>query len=295
MASQRDCGVVALCRFPTEGPRVRDPACLLKHRPFRETLLTHSKLVRVSLLLFVPLLSGLATTASAQVQWETSAGVEYTTGSYGGTDATKVLYAPLSVGVVSSRWRFAVALPYVQLEGPGGTVSGGVVVPGTGPSVRQSGFGDISVGAAYQLVEPVSGRTQWELAAAVKIPTAGDNLGTGEADYSLQLAARQPVSDRFTLLASVGYQWLGDPAAFDLQDGPSATAGVNFAAAQGRNLGVQVSYRHPFQDGLEAQAVLNPYYRTDFSNGWSLTGSGTVGLTASSPDYGAGFSVGRSF
>lgn len=257
--------------------------------------MSHSKLVRVCLVLFVLPLSGLATTATAQVQWETSAGVEYTTGSYGGTEATEVLYAPLSVGAVSSRWRFAVALPYVQFEGPGGTVSGGVVVPGTGPVVRQSGFGDISAGAAYQLVEPVFGRTQWELAAAVKIPTASDNLGTGEADYSLQLGARQPVSDRFTLVASVGYQWLGDPAAFELQDGPSATAGVNFAAAQGRNLGVQMSYRHPFQNGLEAQAVLNPYFRTDFPNGWSVTGSGTVGLTTSSPDFGAGFAVGRSF
>ena len=254
-----------------------------------------SKSTHICMVLFVAPLSGLATSAAAQVRWETSASVEYTTGSYGGAEATEVVYAPLSVSAVTSRWRFAAALPYVQFEGPGGTVSGGVVVPGTGPAVRQSGLGDLSVGAAYQLVEPVFGRTQWELAAAVKIPTAGENLGTGEADYSLQLGTRQPVSDRVTLVASVGYQWLGDPAAFALQDGPTATAGVNFAAGQGRNLGVQLSYRHPFQNGLEPQTVLNPYVRTDFSSGWSITGYGTAGLTTSSPDYGVGLSLGRSF
>lgn len=240
-------------------------------------------------------LCALPSAALAQVRWEATSGVDYSRGDYGAAEDTEVLYAPLGLRATTTRWRFDVAVPYLRIEGPAGSVVGGVVVPGTGPVTRRDGLGDVTVAATYQLVEPQAGRTQWEMGVAAKLPTADDELGTGETDYSVQFGVRQPVSERVTLMGSLGYQWLGDPAGFELKDGPMGTVGVNYAPATGRNFGVQATYRSEYLEGFDEQILINPYFRVDAQSGWSVTGYGTVGLTESTPDFGLGLILGRAF
>lgn len=233
--------------------------------------------------------------ALAQVAWEPSVGVDYSTGSYGAAEDTEVLSAVLGLRATTSRWRFEASLPWLRIKGPAGSVVGGVVVPGTGPVTSRSGLGDVTLSAAYQMVQPEAGRTQWELGASAKLPTADDGLGTGEADFGVQVGVRQPLGDALTLLGSLGYQWLGDPAAFELEDGPTAMIGINYASSPRTNFGVQTTYRSAYLNGFDDQVVVNPYFRLDSESGWALTGYGTVGLTDSSPDFGLGLVVGRVF
>jgi hypothetical protein len=233
--------------------------------------------------------------AQAQVRWEPSIGLDYSRGSYGAAEDTEVIYAPVGLRASTTRWRFDANVPYLTIEGPAGAVVGGVVIPGAGPVVKRSGLGDVTLSGTYQLVEPQAGRTQWEVGATVKLPTADDDLGTGKADYQVQLGVRQPVGDKLTLMGSVGYQWLGDPAAFELEDGPTAMLGVNYAATPRRNFGVQVNYRNEYLAGFEEQVVVNPYFRLDAASGWFVTGYATAGLTETTPDYGVGFVLGRAF
>lgn len=235
------------------------------------------------------------TAAMAQVVWEPSAGIDYSTGSYGAADDTEVLYAPFGLRATASRWRFDAAVPYLRIKGPAGSVVGGVVIPGGGPVTSRAGLGDVTLSATYQLVEPVQGQTQWELGAGVKLPTADDDLGTGETDYNVQLGVRQPLSDTLTLMGAVGYQWLGDPVGFELEDGPTAMAGVNYAASPRANFGVQANYRSAYLAGFDDQWIVNPYFRLDSESGWALTGYATAGLTDSTPDFGVGFIIGRVF
>lgn len=237
----------------------------------------------------------LPSAATAQVRWEPSVGVDYSRGSYGAAEDTEVLYAPVGLRATTSRWRFEAAVPYLRIKGPAGAVVGGVVIPGAGPVTSRSGLGDVTMSATYQLVEPVAGRTQWEFGAGVKLPTAADDLGTGEADYNVQLGVRQPLGDSFSLIGSIGYQWLGDPAVLKLEDGPTAMIGVNYAASPRANFGVQATYRSAYLDGFDEQVMINPYFRIDSERGWALTGYGTVGLTDSTPDMGVGVIIGRVF
>ncbi len=255
----------------------------------------NNTLTRLHLILATGAVLALPSAVSAQVVWEPSVGIDYSTGSYGATDDTEVLYVPLGLRATTSRWRFDAAIPYLRVKGPGGSVVGGVVIPSGGPVTSRSGLGDVTLNATYQLVEPVPGQTQWELGGGVKIPTADDDLGTGEADYNIQLGVRQPLSDKVSLLGSIGYQWLGDPVAFELEDGPTAMVGVNYAATPRTNFGVQATFRSAYLDGFDDQMIVNPYFRLDSESGWALTGYGTVGLTDSTPDFGAGFIVGRVF
>ena len=237
----------------------------------------------------------LPSAVAAQVRWEPSIGVDYSRGSYGAAEDTEVLYAPFGLRATTSRWRVEAAIPYLRVEGPAGSVVGGVVIPGAGPVTSRSGLGDMTMSATYQLVEPAAGRTQWEVGAGVKLPTADDDLGTGETDYNVQVGVRQPLSDSFSLIGSIGYQWLGDPAAFELEDGPTAMVGLNYASSPRANFGVQATYRSAYLEGFDDQMMINPYFRIDSERGWALTGYGTVGLTDSTPDVGVGVILGRPF
>lgn len=237
----------------------------------------------------------LPSVALAQTVWEPSIGADFSRGTYGAAEATEVLYVPLSLRGTSTRWRFDVAAPRLRVRGPAGSVSGGVVIPGTGPVVSRSGFGDMTVGLTWQLAEPRPGATTFELGAGAKLPTAEDGLGTGKADYNIQLGVRHPLSDRLTAVGSLGYQWLGDPAAYELTDGPTASLGLNWAATPRTNYGIIANYRAAYLDGFEDQAMISPYVRLDSEAGWALTGYATAGFTESSPDFGLGVIVGRRF
>jgi len=252
-------------------------------------------LARLHLIAAAAALLAQPSVALAQVAWEPSVGVDYSTGSYGGAEDTELLFAPVTLRATTSRWRFDATAPYLRIKGPAGSVVGGVVIPGAGPVIARSGFGDVTLSATYQLVNPAPGKTQWEVGAGVKLPTADEELGTGETDYNVQLGVRQPLSGSVTLLGSLGYQWLGDPVAFELEDGPTAMLGVNYAANPRANFGIQANFRSAYLAGFDDQILVNPYFRFDSDGGWAFTGYATAGLTDSTPDFGLGMVIGRVF
>lgn len=233
--------------------------------------------------------------AAAQVVWEPSIGVDYSRGAYGATEDTEVTYVPLSLRATTPRWRFDMAVPWLRVRGPQGSVAGGVVIPGTGPVVENDGLGDVTLSATYQLTAPGSAGTAFEIGGGVKLPTADETLGTGKTDYNVQLGVRHPVSDRLMLVGSLGYQWLGDPVAYELTDGPTASLGFNYAAQPRTNVGVIANYRSAYFAGFDDQIMVSPYVRLDSESGWALTAYGTAGFTDASPDFGLGLMVGRVF
>jgi hypothetical protein len=235
------------------------------------------------------------TGAAADVVWELSIGANYSSGKYGAVEETEVLYAPVTMRANSERWRFEVAVPYISIEGPEGSVSGGVVIPGMGPVVSNSGLGDVVVSAGYQLIDPSQGRARLELGGNVKLPTADDNLGTGETDTSVQLQAHVPLGDRFTAIGSAGYQWYGDPDAYEIDDGMIGSLGLNYAANDRVNVGVVANYRASYFDSVGEQVMASPYFNVTSDEGWTLTGYASAGLSDGSPDFAAGLILGRRF
>lgn len=233
--------------------------------------------------------------ASAQVVWEGTAGVDYSSGKYGGSQDTRVLYAPLGLRAQTDRWRVEFAVPYVNIRGPEGSVGGGVVVPGAGAVSSRSGLGDVTLSAAYQLMPAGGPGPSLEVGGTVKFPTADEDLGTGETDYSLLLSAQLPMGDQFRFTGSVGYSWLGDPELYELEDGVTASLGAIYDLSSSSSLGLIGSYRAEYFAGLGEQAQINPFVSFRSASGWSATAYGTVGLSDASPDYGAGIQLGRTF
>lgn len=80
--------------------------------------------------------------ALAQVVWECTVGADYSQVRYGGSQDTRVLCARLGLRAQKHRWRAGLAVPYVNIRIPEGSVGGGVVVPGNSVSFSRSGVGD---------------------------------------------------------------------------------------------------------------------------------------------------------
>lgn len=220
---------------------------------------------------------------------EFSSGADYSVGGYGALLDTTVWSVPLDVKFRSGRFRVQASLPYVSIKGPGQLV-GGVIVsaPGSTATVARSGLGDLNLSAGYMLTRENGALPAFEISGGAKVPTANSTIGTGEADYSANISVYKSISPKLMLFGTVGYSWLGSPAAYTLENGIAASGGINLRPTPNQNYGVSVAWREPVAAGLQGQAVVSPYLTYRFDRRFGLTLYGMAGLNDASPRLGAG-------
>ncbi len=234
-------------------------------------------------------------------------GVDYSRGDYGEDKATEMVYAPFSLAYVfddfaptptpRDQLELRAIVPFVYVDG--------VLTSGVSGTERESGLGDILLGAAY-LYYP---RTSWlpasEWGVQVKVPTASERhrLGTGETDVSLEATLFQRIGD-FVPYGSGGYRFIGqDTNAYDLRNGAVASAGVSWIPSPGWSLGVGYDWRQ----SISKRAGSDGLVRADDGHELSFFGSAAMssgvvgdlrlspyavaGLSNGSPDYAFGFQI----
>lgn len=225
----------------------------------------------------------------ANSTFEIATGVDYSVGKYGALVDTSVTSIPLDLKAQIGRLRLQAALPYQFLKGPGQLVGGVVVTaPGDTSTVKRDGLGDLNLSAAFLLNNESGGLPAFEIGGGVKLPTAKATIGTGETDYSVTASAYKSLSPTVMLFGSVGYSWLGSPAAYQLNNGIVASGGFNFRPKESQNYGVSIAYREPVAAGLQGQAVVSPYLTVRASKLLGLTLYGMAGFNDASPRWGAG-------
>lgn len=222
-------------------------------------------------------------------EFELATGADYSIGSYGASSDTTVWSVPVEAKLRSGRFRISASLPWVSIKGPGKVV-GGVVVfdPSSTTPVTNSGIGDLTIASGFLLNNESGAIPAFELGGSVKIPTASTQIGTGKTDYSVQLSAFKTVTPGTMLFGSVGYSWLGSPATYQLENGFTATAGLNVKPSPLTDLGASFSYREPVAAGLKSQEVIAPYLTHRFDKRFGITLYGMAGLNNASPRFGAG-------
>lgn len=221
--------------------------------------------------------------------FEFSTGVDYSVGHYGAAVDTSVVSVPLDIKAQLGRLRLQASIPYVSIKGPGQLV-GGVIInnPGSTATVRRDGIGDINLTAAYLLTTEKGALPSLEFSAGAKLPTAKTTIGTGESDFSATISAYKSLTKEFMLFGSVGYSWLGSPAAYRLENGITASGGFNLRPDESQNYGVSLAWREPVAVGLKGQAIVSPYMTYRVSKTFGLTLYGMGGLNDASPRWGAG-------
>ena len=151
--------------------------------------------------------------------------------TYGEPLDTTIRYFPVTYSLDRGRWGFQLMVPQLRIEGLGNVLVniGGVnrAVAATQVSTS-SGIGDSIASLIYRF-DPISASAPFvELRLDAKLPTADEEkgLGTGEADYSIQVDLSQNLGTA-TIYATLGYNFRGTSTLYEgLQDSAFAPAGL---------------------------------------------------------------------
>ncbi len=90
-----------------------------------------------------------------------SAGVDYSTGKYGDTSSTDILYLPLAAKYERDKWIFKLTVPFIRVTGPGNVVRdiGRVADRPAGARRTEEGLGDLVLGVTRNIYDGSPGRS----------------------------------------------------------------------------------------------------------------------------------------
>jgi hypothetical protein len=230
----------------------------------------------------------IVTPAWAEVTGSLTTGVDYTTGEYGGTTSTDVLYIPVTGKIEFDTLFFKLTVPYISVTSDGTAVIKGMGRIRTTTSTKtttQSGLGDIIASAGYIFFE----NKNWllDIAGNIKFGTAdaNKNLGTGENDYSAQIDGFYTVN-KTTPFATVGYKIVGAPAGVDVNNIVYTTVGVSQKYTDKTRFGAMLDAAQSSSELSPGTRELSVFTSHTVSNTLKTQVSLMKGLSDSSPDFG---------
>lgn len=229
-----------------------------------------------------------------------STGIDYSSGTYGATQSTDIIYLPITVKYEKPSWSLKLTLPYIKMTSPDNTINSGTPVQtaSTVSLVRQtfSGQGDIIVTGTHNLHHDLAHGFAIDLTGKIKIPTADttQGLGTGKYDYSAQLDLLKQ-SGRHMLFSSVGYRKMGDPDGLDFKNPWYGSIGWGHTASNTIQWGGIYELQQPVIDGNALLKDVLAYITYKITATHTVQGYLVKGLSDGSPDWGSGISVSTSF
>jgi hypothetical protein len=227
-------------------------------------------------------------------------GFDYTSGKYGGTVKTDILYVPFSAKYETGSWIFKGTVPYVHVTGAANVVGAGadrVTLPeGSTERRSASGLGDIVGSAFYNVLSEPGAPVGLDLGIKVKLGTADDTkgLGTGKTDYSFQADAFK-VLGTVTAFGSFGYRVYGDPEGVDLKNVFYGSVGGSYKLSAQTSVGLAYDFRPAITPGGGKVSELSAFVSQRLSREWKLQVYGVTGFADASPDFGIGAQLSYSY
>jgi hypothetical protein len=230
-----------------------------------------------------------------------STGADYTTGKYGQSERTDVLFVPFIGRYETGRWIYKVTVPYIRITGPGNVVGSGedrVTLGGGGTAARrtESGLGDVTAGAFYNVLSEGNAPVSLDLGAKIKLGTADKNkgLGTGKTDYAVQADVFKALGQLLPF-ATLGYRWYGDPEGVDLRNVFYGSVGASYRVSQPMSAGLAYDFRPAITATGGRVSELIAFMSYKLSPEWKMQLYAVKGYATASPDFGAGAVLGYSF
>jgi len=222
-------------------------------------------------------------------------GLDYSTGKYGGTESTDMLYIPVAGKYEADKYTLKLTVPYLQVTGPGNVVRDvGQIGPASTTRTKQSGLGDIVVAGTYDMYGGHANGTFVDVTAKIKFGTADEakGLGTGKNDYALQ-ADLYKTFGKNTVFGTLGYKVMGSPPGVTLNNVFYASLGAGHQYSQETSAGLILNLQEKaFPTGFPQQE-LTAYVSRKLGKTWKAQAYAVKGFSNGSPDWGAGamFSV----
>ena len=251
-------------------------------------------------LLSVLTLLTISVPAIADDQFSLGTGFDYSSGKYGNAASTDILYIPVTGKYESGNLTFKLTVPYISITGPGGVIRGmgrirGTVATTTTATTKtNSGLGDITTSAGYNVYSGNS--LALDLVGNIKFGTADANkgLGTGKNDYSAQVDGYYKL-DMTTLFATAGYKKYGAPAGVTLNNVPYGTIGFSQKLSDKTSVGAMLDMaKSPITNGA-AQREATVFVSQKMSSTIKVQANLLKGFANGSPDFGGGAMVTGTF
>ena len=251
---------------------------------------------------------------AAEGELSLGSGVNFTTGTYGGSTSTQILTIPLTARYERESWTFKATLPYLHISGsravfPGvGRVDNSNVLDNLlGPSAPQrdraqnerrsvSGMGDASVSASYMLYSGAANRSGIGLTGKLKFPTGDEKqgLGTGSTDAALQIEGFQQLG-RNTLFGAIGYTMFGDSPITQFENVGNFGLGAMHRTDGGDLIGLAFDARQAGSPAPAPLRELTGFWTHKVDRNWRTQAYVLKGFARGSPDWGAGISAAYAF
>jgi hypothetical protein len=236
-----------------------------------------------------------APAATAGVQsggFSLTTGVDYTTGKYGGTSSTDILYMPVTGKYEMDKWVFKLTVPYIVVTGPGNVVRDIGIIKNKAAHARstESGLGDIVAGVTRNVLDIAGSGTLVDVTGKVKFGTAdaGTGLGTGENDYAAQVDVTQRLTAVLSAFGSLGYRIVGSPGTAELKNVAYGEAGMAVKVNEGLRVGAFLDVSQAPSPASGAEREVTGYLTQQLSERWKLQVYGLHGFANGSPDWGGG-------
>lgn len=240
----------------------------------------------------------LSSPAWAEATSSLTTGFDYTTGKYGGSTSTNILYVPVTGKYQTDDWFVKLTVPYISMSSDGsGVVRGSGKIKATTPTsstTTQSGLGDVVASAGFTVLEKDA--LLLDLVGNIKFGTADEskNLGTGANDYSAQLDGFYTLR-KTTLFATAGYKIVGAPEGATVNNIAYGTLGASQKISEKTSAGAMLDVAQSssvFNDGTREVSV---FVAQKISQTLKVQASVLRGLSDSSPDFGGSLMVTGSF
>lgn len=235
-------------------------------------------------------------------EWSMQTGFDYTSGEYGASEDTRILYVPLTVKTEGRRYFARVTIPYIEVDAPvGGDIiaigpDGQPIRASTGDREKNDGVGDIVAALGYTVLNRARSGIVVDVVTKAKFGTADEDkgLGTGENDYSVQIDGYKTIK-RLTYLLTAGHRVYGDPSGLDLNDVFFGSVGAVFKFRLGISAGMIYDFRERIVESGDTQSELTGFVTRKLGGNRKIQGYVVGGLSDASPDWGAGLMLTQSF
>jgi hypothetical protein len=244
----------------------------------------------------------LALTQPTFAEWSLQTGVDYTSGEYGASEDTRILYIPLTVKTEGQRYFARVTVPYIEVDAPvGGDIiaigpDGQPIRASTGDRAKDDGVGDVVAAVGYSVINGAASGATVDVVGKVKFGTAEEEkgLGTGEDDYSVQIDGYK-VFKKMTYLLTVGYRVYGDPPDIDFDNVFFGSAGAIYKLQPNISGGLIYDFRESIIAGGDEQSELTAFVTRKIAGNRKVQGYVVGGLSDASPDWGLGLMLTQGF
>lgn len=240
--------------------------------------------------LFATLVAGIALPAAAGELTMTT-GLDYSSGDYGTSKTSETWYVPIAAKYETGPLTLKMTVPYLRITnavvGPDGDP-----VEGGGCGRTETGLGDITASAGYNLLGGTKGGVVLDVVGKVKMPTAeSDCLGNNKTDYGVQVDVAKAFGAA-TVFGTLGWKDMGNS---DLDDPVFASVGFGYKIAPPTTVGVAYDWREKLSSGSDPISEMSIFVSQKLTEQWKLQVYAVKGFTDNSPDWGGGMMVSHTY